>query len=67
MKKNNFYVKESEIPEMKNMTIEMKFSINMLNRNAWVVQWVECLTLGFGSGPDLRVVQSSSTSGSHAL
>jgi len=31
---------------------------------AWVAQWVKCSTLGFGSGPDLRVVSSNLTSGS---
>ena len=30
----------------------------------WVAQSVKCLTLGFGSGHDLRVVGSSSTLGS---
>ena len=33
-------------------------------RGAWVAQWVKCLTLGLGSGHDLRVVGSSPTLGS---
>ena len=33
-------------------------------RDAWVAQSVECPTLGFGSGHDLRVVRLSPASGS---
>ena len=33
-------------------------------RGAWVAQLVECPTPDFGSGHDLRVMGSSSTSGS---
>lgn len=29
------------------------------DQGAWVTQLVGCLTLGFGSGPDLRVVRFS--------
>ena len=32
----------------------------------WVAQSVKCLTLGFGSGCDLRVLRSSPTAGLHA-
>ena len=33
-------------------------------QSAWVVQLVKCLTLGFGSGHDFRVVRSSLMYGS---
>ena len=33
-------------------------------RGTWVAQWVECLTLDFGSGRDLRVMGWSPTPGS---
>ena len=34
------------------------------NVGAWVAQSIEGLTLGSGSGPDLRVVRSTTSSGS---
>lgn len=37
---------------------------NIFQGHAWVAQWVEHPTLGFGSGPDLRVMGSNLAWGS---
>ena len=48
----------------KDGSVFMKIIRKLLFRTAWVTQLVKWLTLGFGSGPDLRVMRSSPESDS---
>ena len=55
---------KSEILKARSLSFLVYKKFKKVEEDAWVVHSVKCLTLGFSSGQDLRVVRWSPTSGS---